>query len=172
LAIPIIRYFFLERVRSDMKHWVYRSGGIALAIACTAFAFGCGSSGGGSKGEKIIVKGKVTVDGNPGSGVALAFYAPKENATVGNVTTQEDGSYEVMFNSQPGEGNYKVTATRWQMKKGAAATMGEGLDEQQLRMSGAAVNMLPDRYSSIDKSGLTAVLQPGKNEKDFALKGK
>jgi len=146
---------------------------MALAFACILFAFGCGSSGGGGgKSQKIIVKGKVTVDGSPAGGVALAFYAPSENAASGNVITQEDGSYELMFNSNAGEGNYKVTASRRQAKKGAVMPMGEGLDEEQLRLSGLSVNSLPDRYATFDKSGLTAVLQPGTNEKDFALKGK
>jgi hypothetical protein len=130
---------------------------------------GCGKSG---SGNKIIVKGKVTIDTKPTEGVVLVFYAPNEKAAVGRVTTQEDGSYEVMFDSKAGDGNYKVTATKWQMKKGGAIPTGEGIDEEQLRLSGAAINTLPDRYGNVDSSGLSAVLQLGTNEKDFALKSK
>jgi len=151
---------------------------IALfAVAC--FASGCG--GDGPKGDKLIVKGKVTIDDKPGDGVTLSFYGPTDKVASGIVTTQADGSYEVMFNSVAGEGNYKVTATKMKGGSGSGPALPalnpmEGIDELQLKMtvgSSAAASAIPLRYNDINSSGLTAVLQKGKNDgKDFALKSR
>lgn len=146
--------------------------GIVLALA---FLAGCG--GDSDKRDKVVVKGSVSVDGKPTGGVVLAFYSPGEKVAVGTVTTQDDGSYEVMFKAHAGDGNYKVTATKTQAKAGAKATpMGEGIDDFQLGLaagSNAPVHLLPEKYSTIDRTDLTAVLQKGNNEgKNFAIKTK
>jgi hypothetical protein len=137
-------------------------------------AAGCG--GDTDKRDKVIVKGAITVDGKPMGGVTLAFFSPGEKVAVGTVMTQDDGTYEVMFKAHAGDGNYKVTATKTQSKPGAKTfEKGEGIDDYQMGMaagSGAApVHLLPEKYSSIDKTELTAVLQKGQNDgKNFAIK--
>lgn len=133
-------------------------------------ALGCGGSA--PKGERMIVEGKVLVDGKPMGGVSLTFYEPKAIAAAGIVTSKEDGSFEIMFNSQAGDGNYKVTASKWETKKGAKMTTSEGIDIEQLKMSGAAVSALPERYATLDKTDLSVVLTVGKNQKDLNLKSK
>jgi hypothetical protein len=146
---------------------------LALALAAAA---GCG---GADKRQKVIVKGAVTVDGKPTGGVTLGFYSPGEKVAVGNVTTQDDGSYEVMFLSHAGEGNYKVTATKIQGKTGGKMpTAGEGMDSFQMGLAAgsgnsAATNLIADRYSTVEKTDLTTVLQFGPNDgKNFNLKAK
>jgi len=147
-----------------------------LVVALVAAA-GCG---GADKRQKVIVKGAVTVDGKPMGGVTLGFYSPGEKVAVGNVTTQDDGSYEVMFLSHAGEGNYKVTATKIQAKSGGKMpTAGEGMDSFQMGLAAgaaggpAATNLIADRYSTVEKTDLTTVLQLGPNEgKNFNLKAK
>jgi hypothetical protein len=55
-------------------------------VALTCAALGCGGSG--PKGDKIIVKGKVTIDEKPADGVTLSFYGPSDKVASGIVTTQ------------------------------------------------------------------------------------
>jgi hypothetical protein len=135
---------------------------------------GCG--GDTDKRDKVVVKGSITVDGKAMGGVTLAFYSPGEKVAVGTVTTQDDGSYEVMFKAHAGEGNYKVTATKTQAKPGAKSfEKGEGIDDFQMNMAagsgGGPVHLLPEKYSNVDKTDLTAVLQKGQNDgKNFAIK--
>jgi len=151
-----------------MTQWIRTWGSTAgvLAAALLVAATGCGS-----KANKVVVKGTVTIDGAPAEGVTLSFYGPTDKAASGVVTTQADGSYEVMFNATAGEGNYKVTAN----KVGGSSKFqpGEGMDEFQMKMAGGSANSLPPRYNDVNTSGLSAPLQKGKNEgKNFALKSK
>lgn len=157
-----------------------RSGAIRrpfqlVAVLALAALAGCG--GETDKRSSVIVKGAVEVDGKPMGGVVLAFYSPGEKVAVGTVTTQDDGKYELMFKTHAGEGNYKVTATKLQAKPGSKAIAdGAGIDDFQRGLSAGAsapVHLLPSKYSTVDKSDLTAVIQIGTNEgKNFAIKTK
>lgn len=140
---------------------------LVMGITPLMLGGGCGSSS--AKGMRIIVRGNVTLDGKPAEGVTLSFYGPKEAAAVATVVTQADGSYEVMFDSQAGEGNYRVTATKVPVR----GSTSEGIDEYQLQLAGAGANQLPARYADPNNSGLTVALQAGVNEgKNFALKSR
>jgi len=118
-----------------------------------------------------VVRGTVTIDGKAADGVTLSFYAPKASASCAIVTTQADGSYEVMIDSTNGEGNYRVTATKVAIRGGVAKE--EGIDEYQLQLAGESANQLPARYADPNTSGLSVALQQGVNEgKNFALKSR
>jgi len=150
-----------------MIPFIPTAGRVALLIALAA-AVGCGSA---SKSDKMIVKGKVTIDDKPAEGVTISFYGPNDKAASGVVTTQADGTYEVMFNSAAGEANYKVTANKVSTRGNVPS--GEGIDEYQLKLSGTQLNSLPARYNDVNTSGLSTPLQKGPNEgKNFALKSK
>jgi hypothetical protein len=145
--------------------------GAVLASVALVAAVGCP---GGGTGDKVIVKGKVTVDDKAAEGVTLSFYGPDDKAASGVVITQADGTYEVMFNTAAGEGNYKVTASKPKTPGAAGPQKGEGIDDFQLGLGGGLNNnALPARYNDLAKSGLSAPLQKGMNEgKNFALKSK
>jgi hypothetical protein len=146
-----------------------RTAGSIGLLGMLIAVVGCDS--GGVKSDKMIVRGKVTIDDKSAEGVTISFYGPSDKAASGVVTTQADGTYEVMFNSAAGEGNYKVTANK--MVSRGNAPKGEGLDDFQLKLSGAAPNALPARYNDVNTSGLSTPLQKGLNEgKNFALKSK
>ncbi|MFO0877534.1 MAG: hypothetical protein U0840_09180 [Gemmataceae bacterium] len=155
-----------------MSRWMMQLTGTAFLVALMALV-GCGS-GGSAKGDKIIVKGKVTLDGKDAEGVSLSFYGPSDKAASGNVTTQADGTYEVMFVSQAGEGNYQVSASKGGNVPGI--TKGEGIDDFQMKLASGAKSGnnpggLPARYADPSSSGLTVPLVKGMNEgKNFALK--
>lgn len=151
-----------------MVQWMRTLVLLALLITASVGGIGCGSS---SKSTKVIVKGQVTIDGNKAEGVTLSFYGPTDKAASGVVTTQADGTYEVMFMSAAGEGNYKVTATK--VPAGAVGAPGEGIDDYQMKLAGASRNALPARYNDVSTSGLSAPIQMGMNEgKNFALKSR
>lgn len=150
-----------------MRSHLYNGSLYWLLMTIVATALGCSSSA--SKGSRIVVRGTVTIDGKPAEGVTLSFFGPKDSAASAVVTTQADGSYEVMFNSQAGEGNYRVTATKIPIR----GQTSEGIDEYQLQLAGEASNLLPARYANPNSSGLSVVLQAGINEgKNFALKSR
>jgi hypothetical protein len=151
-----------------MTQWI-RAGGAAVLFVAVLLAASSGCSS--SKSNKMVVKGSVTIDGKPAEGVTLSFYGPDDKAATGIVTTQADGTYEVMFKTTAGEGNYKVTANR--VAGGSKFQTGEGMDEFQLKMAGGSANSLPARYNEPGTSGLSVPLQKGLNEgKNFALKSK
>lgn len=158
-----------------MKWLLHRTPRLALLALLVVPLAGCG--GDADKRDKMVVKGVVSVDGKPTGGVILAFYPTGEKAAVGSVTTQVDGSYEVMFKTHAGEGNYKVTATKVQAKAGSAGkeiAKGEGIDDFQLSLaagSSGPIHLLDEKYSSLERTDLTAVLQKGQNDgKNFAVK--
>ena len=157
-----------------MRHLVAKVS--YLSVTCLLMlSTGCG--GDNDNRDKVVVKGTVSVDGAPMGGVLLGFFSPGEKVAVGAVRTQDDGTYEVMFKAHAGEGNYKVTATKLIPKPGAkVSTPGEGIDDFQLGLaqgSSAPVNLLPEKYSTVDKSDLSTVIQKGTNEgKNFAIKTK
>lgn len=143
-----------------------------MVAAC--LIFGCNDK---PKGDKIIVTGKVTLDDKPLEGVTLSFFGPDDKVASGVVVTQADGSYDVMFLSQAGEGNYKVAATKLAGGAGGVTiTKQEGIDEMQMKLaagSSGAASAIPLRYNDVMTSGLSTPLQKGKNEgKNFALKSK
>ena len=147
----------------------------SVALVVLVALAGCG--GDADKRDKVIVKGAVEVDGKPMGGVVLAFYSPGEKVAVGTVTTRDDGKYELMFKAHAGEGNYKVTATKVQAKPGSVPVAeGPGMDDFQRGLAAGAsapVHLLPPKYSSVDKSDLSAVIEKGTNEgKNFAIKTK
>ncbi len=152
-------------------------GNILYLFAACILAFVAGCGGDDDKRDKVVVKGTVNVDGAPMGGVLLGFFSPGEKVAVGAVRTQDDGSYEVMFKAHAGEGNYKVTATKLIPKPGAkVSTPAAGIDDFQLGLSqgaSAPVNLLPEKYSKVEKSDLSTVIQKGTNEgKNFAIKTK
>lgn len=151
-----------------MSHLLARIGSLSLLVTGFLLAVGCG----GDSDKKYTVKGKVTLDGKALDGVSIAFYTATGVAAVGNTTSGADGSYEVLFNSKSGDGNYRVTASRWKLKTGAAMPTGEGMDEEQLKLSGAATNTLPEKYATPGTSGISVALQAGVNEKDIPLSAK
>jgi len=152
-----------------MFQLIRAAGGIGLLVSLVA-VFGCSA---GVTSDKMIVKGKVTIDDKPAEGVTIAFYGPSDKAASGIVNTQADGTYEVMFNTAAGEGNYKVTATKINARPGIQS--GPGIDDFQMKLAsgGGSASALPAKYGDVNTSGLSTPLQKGPNEgKNFALKSK
>jgi hypothetical protein len=137
---------------------------------------GCG----GSSGNTANVSGKVTIDGAPVTGGSMQFTA-KDGPTF-HVQINDDGTY-AQSELQPGD--YVVTVETESLnpnKKHAVygGAQGAKMTNQASPMppgvagagpSGTYVP-IPKKYGDPKKSGLTATLAKGKNDKvNFELKG-
>ena len=126
-----------------------------FALTCvlvSAFS-GCGS-------KLPVVRGTVTMDGEPLAEARVVFEAPDRPMAV--ATTDEAGRYDVMTGSQRGmaAGSYNVAISAYVTKDG-------GME------SPMPILRTPKRYNSAQTSGLTAVIEEGRNAAvDFQLESK
>lgn len=141
-------------------------------------AVACGCSGNGTPGDLTPVAGLVSLDGKPLAEATVTFYAsdpavaPGYSASVGK--TDAEGKYQLISRGNPGTlpGAFKVTISKFVSSDGAALKPEEGMDMQQLAMQGLAKESVPAKYSALDRTELTATVEPGKSEGyNFDLKG-
>lgn len=140
---------------------------------------GCGK---GTSSEPVFdlvpAKGVVTLDGKPltDADVTLVLQgsAPKGFTGSGG-RTDANGKLEVKTGAKSGTvaGQYKVIVSKLTMPDGSPVkATGEGMDVEQLRMSGQLKEGVPERYTTVDDSDLTVnVAKDGKNEFELKLSG-
>ncbi|MEW4528881.1 carboxypeptidase-like regulatory domain-containing protein [Maioricimonas sp. JC845] len=125
---------------------------VALAIV----AAGCSSSPDGP--ELVPYTGVIQLDGQPLADAVVTFH-PNENGLNGATgQTNADGEFTLVTGKRSGivPGSYKVTVSRFVKKDGSAVSAEEGMDIEQLRMTGDANESVPPQYSELDKTTLTA----------------
>lgn len=117
---------------------------------------GCGSS---EKGPELVpYSGIVSLDGQPLSDAVITFH-PQESGQNGAFgQTNESGEFTLTSGKRPGiiPGSYKVTISRIVAKDGATVNPEEGMDIEQLMMSGQASESIPEKYSNLQQTQLTA----------------
>jgi hypothetical protein len=150
------------------RRWLIRAVGL-LVLAGMVSALGCS----GGSGSYATVSGVVTKNNAPVDGAKVTFYstvqAEGQKTGVYSVMTDSSGKYLIAaVGNDPGipPGMYKVTITKLDLK-GAPAEFDQG----QLEAAGLAKNLLPMDYESLAKTKLSVTLEPGRNEKNFELKG-
>jgi hypothetical protein len=120
---------------------------------------GCGTG-------RHVVKGRVTLDGQPVAEAAVMFVPAK--GAPGQAQTDDDGNYILTCANEPGipAGNYKVCISKFvvQSNKTPAA------DDLSPGKLGNVKHVVPERYGMPEKSGLTATVPGGTY--DFALSSK
>jgi hypothetical protein len=140
---------------------MHRLTEIMIVGACSALLVivaGCGSSHRGS------VSGGVTLDGQPVDGGIISFFPSSREGGSSACTTIAAGRYTVSGRGGPSIGVNRVEI-RWSRKTGKKMPgMMPGREQDEL------LEAVPARYNA--KSELTAKIEPGKNELDFALKSK
>ncbi|HAH49058.1 MAG TPA: hypothetical protein DCM07_30315 [Planctomycetaceae bacterium] len=126
----------------------------------------------------VPVTGKVTLDGEPLSGV-LINYIPAQDQAGGEIAygfTDEAGNYDLqvqMVGQAPEDsqgalpGNYRVYITKLVLPDGSAVP--EILSDAEAEEQGAK-QLLPDQYSSPTATKLTAVVNTEATTNDFTLK--
>lgn len=146
-------------------------------IACALALAGCGKAKKGPTFDMTPVTGTVILDGKPLADAEVAFYlqgtAP-EGYYGSGATTDVEGKYALKSGEAPGAvpGQYKVTISRIVDANGAAIVAEEGMDAEQLKMGGSAKESIPAKYSDLEQTELTVLVEKGKSEGyDFPLTG-
>ncbi len=160
-----------------------------LMCALVAAFIGCGESNPPTEN----VTGVVTLDGKPVEGATITFTADDPEGEPATGKSGVDGKYTLTtFTSGDGAmaGSYKITVKKFPEVEGsdaptapakemsqddeyAAFEQGYTADDAAKKGTKAAKNMLPAKYESAVKSGLTAtVVAGGENNFDLELKSK
>lgn len=130
----------------------------------TALLTGCG---GGSKHPRTAaVSGKVTFDGKPLETGSLLF-VPVGGGPSAQGQINADGTYSLgTFTETDGAvlGQFKVMITAYSIPAGAAV-----LPENEGRGNEGIKSLIPEIYSDLEKSGLTATVTETANTIDFDL---
>lgn len=119
--------------------------------------------------DLVPVSGVVKLNGQPLADADVQFHfdgdPPKEYfGSTGK--TDATGKYELGTNAQKGcvEGKFKVVISKVTDPQGNAITVDPetGMDLEQLKQQGQAVESLPPQYSNPDQTTLTAEVTAGK----------
>jgi hypothetical protein len=129
--------------------------------ALTAFLLiGCSSS------NRAVVKGSVTLDGEPVDGGMILFFPANEQYKADQGRAEiKNGSYEIAAGKGPPPGNYRVEIT-WQKKTGKQV-VSKG---DPPNMEDETIQVIPPQYNQ--KSQLTKEIKAGDNKLDFPLTSK
>lgn len=141
-----------------------------IGILLAAIA-GCGQGDSLKVPDLYPVTGKVTLDGDPLVGATLSLL-PKDD-TAGQVvtgTTAEGGNFSLVYsNGQPGcpAGQYQVYISKLVMPDG------NPIPEGKTAADVGAVDMVPEKYRSMDNIGGSVMIPVGgKTDLNFELKSK
>lgn len=154
-----------------MKKAAMRSLAAVITLGLVVMA-GCEPAAPKREGPPTYpVSGVVTQGGAPVAGATVRFeLADGSNASTGR--TDDQGKYTLStFSAGDGAlaGDYRVTVVK--MEGGGS----EAVSEDDPNYTGApeaeaeAKNVLPEKYASVETSGLTATVAEGPNTCDFTL---
>ncbi|QDU37070.1 hypothetical protein Mal4_13730 [Maioricimonas rarisocia] len=127
-----------------------------FSLLLVLLTVGCGSS---EKGPELVpYSGIVSLDGQPLPDAVITFHPQEAGKNGAFGQTNESGEFTLTSGKKPGiiPGSYKVTISRIVAKDGASVSPEEGMDIEQLMMSGQASESIPEKYSSPQQTQLTA----------------
>ena len=141
-----------------------------FAIALLALSAGCSS--GGLPSDAAAVTGKVTHDGQAVANAVVTFLSDSGYAAVGK--TNDEGVYQISSAEIPGgtkPGSYKIMVSKVEQTGGKVLTEEDpGYDPKNPQAGGPKTkHLLPEKYSKIGSSGLTADVKAGENTVDLSL---
>ncbi len=137
---------------------------------CILVVFGCGPSGPDYGSLDLSeVHGTITLDGQPLSGAIVHFES--EDETFSDATSDANGRYEMMFNSeQPGVLKGRKIVRIWSSRKSAGESEGGEEEEGDPDSRQFRVEMVPAQYNV--KSTLTTTVEKDAEEFNFDLKSR
>jgi hypothetical protein len=135
------------------------SGFIVSTALIVALVTGC--SGSGSDTFKIIpVTGKVTLKGQALADADVQFNAQGEAIPASYkgsaAKTDAQGNFEVISGTRKGmpPGKYKITVSKWVGPDGKPAVASEGMDLEQLKAMGSAIQAVPPEFNDFTTTTL------------------
>ena len=158
-----------------MHHGLRAFCRIAITLCAVAFT-GCAKKKAATTFDLVPVSGVIKLDGQPISEATVSYYyegTPPTGYFGSAATTDSQGRYELRSGAQLGAvpGTYKVTVSRFTGKDGKPLVLQEGIDVEQLRRQGGAVESFAPRYSDQTQAELKITVEKGKADGyDFDLK--
>lgn len=140
-------------------------------LSCSLFV-GCPGAGDSIQSESTVT-GTVTLDGAPVEGATVTFRPEDASGSGAFGMTNAEGKYELntstaVLGVEPGK--YKVSVTKME----AAASDAPSEDDPSYggapKKEAAPKHLIPEKYSRIESSGLTADVTPGENTIPLELK--
>jgi hypothetical protein len=115
---------------------------------------------GGCTAKKPVLSGLVTLDGQPLDNGSITFIPEAGDGQTAGATIGPDGRYRV-----------EVSPTKMKVAIRSAKVVGKRkmYDTPESPLVEIFDDLLPARYSDMNKTELTVTVVPGENEKDFAL---
>ena len=138
-----------------------RAGAIGLACSCLTWA-GCGKP----SLQTVLVKGKVTYQGNPLRGGTITFHpVDRQKGRPATATIGADGTYDVSTLETarglvPGE--YKICVTSQQESLAM-------MSPAEAARAAAKSLAIPQRYTNPETSGLSVTVAEGDGAKTLGL---
>ncbi len=122
----------------------------------------------------VPVSGKITHEGKPLAGAVVVF---NPSGTEGNLSigeTDANGEFKLSHMNFPGcsAGQYKVGVSLKMNSKGKPVTLSEQSALAPSAETMQAIEVIPDQYSSLGKTMLTAEVKPDGGTFSFDLQGK
>lgn len=143
-----------------------------LGILSCAFLVGCPGANSTSNAG-ATVSGTVMLDGSPVEGATVTFRPESPDGSGAFGMTDAEGKYVLNTSSAVlgvVPGTYKVSVTKME----AAASDAPAEDDPSYggapKQQAAPKHLLPEKYSRIESSGLTADVKPGENTVPLELK--
>jgi hypothetical protein len=134
-----------------MRHFLLVLG---ATLALTAFA-GCGT-------RKPVVSGVVTLDGQALDNGTIQFFPVKGDGQTSGAVLGKDGSYQM--EASPTTMKVVISSSRVVSHRKRYENVPDSpVDEIR-------EEVVPARYSDMNKTELTFKVEPGENKKDFDLK--
>jgi hypothetical protein len=150
---------------------------VLVCAASASLVAGCGGSDVPTF-QLVPVSGTVKMNGAPLADAEVQFHyddtANPEKYFGSTGKTDPNGKYELMTNAQKGcvEGKFKVVISKWADPQGNPIKddPASGMDLEQLRQQGQAVQAVPANYTTVEQTPLTADVTAGKADGyDFEL---
>ena len=132
-----------------------------LAMAVFSVAFGCGGSKVEPQVAVVPAKGRVTIKGQPGANLALAFIPAGQGSNLRpQANTGADGTFEITtYKTGDGgpEGEYKVVVS-----VAVDPTLSDSKKEELAGKLAAEAKRIPAAYQRGDTTPLTVKIEKGK----------
>ncbi len=138
-----------------------------ILLFVSSIPVGCGRSDDGPPMGDVT--GTVTYQGKPVPGASILFVPTTRETPAGAAITDSAGKYRLSISGQKQgavTGSYQVSIA---LSAPFDGPIPAGMNPEYAKEIYAGKPLIPQRYFSATKSGLTAEVEPGHNTFDFAL---